>query len=262
MEHKKRPKPTDVGLRDVVADGWWSMATGELTRGVKIRSTDTVIDVGCGDGGHSYFCARQGAEVLFIDMDTAKLAAAEEKIKASPAHAYRAILSDCNPIPLPDSTGDVIICTEVLEHVPDPRQFLQELARVAKPGARLVVTVPDARSEKLVGATAPEGYFKEPNHIRIFAEGELRDHVLATGLEIQSEQSLGSYWSMYMALSWLTSETEEILPIDNSHPIPDHWTRLWRELQNHPNGHLVMDRFNELLPRTHSIVALKPADPR
>ena len=262
MEHKKRPKPTDVGLRDVVADGWWNMATGELARGVKIRSTDTVIDVGCGDGGHSYFCARQGAEVLFIDMDAAKLAAAEEKIKASPAHAYTAILSDCNPIPLPDATGDVIICTEVLEHVPDPRQFLQELVRVAKPGARLVVTVPDARSEKLVGATAPKGYFKEPNHIRIFAEGELRDHLLASGLAIQSEQSLGSYWSMYMALSWLTSGTEEILPIDNSHPIPDHWTRLWRELQNHPNGHLVTDRFNELLPRTHSIVALKPASPR
>jgi len=65
-----------------------------------------------------------------------------------------------------------------------------------------------------------------------------------------------------MALSWLTSETEEILPIDNPHPIPDHWTRLWRELQNHPDGHLVMDRFNELLPRTRSIVAVKPAGPR
>ena len=79
----------------------------------------------------------------------------------------------------------MILCTEVLEHVSDPRQFLEELVRVAKPGARLVVTVPDARSETLVGAAAPEGYFKEPNHIRIFAEGELRDHVLASGLEIQ-----------------------------------------------------------------------------
>jgi hypothetical protein len=105
--------------------------------------------------------------------------------------------------------------------------------------------VPDARSEKLVGATAPEGYFQEPNHIRIFAEGELREYLLASGLVIQSEQNLGSYWSMYMALSWLTSETDEILPIDNAHPIPDHWTRLWRALQDHPNGHLVTENFNE-----------------
>lgn len=259
MEQGKRPKPTDVGLRDAVADGWWSMASGELTRGVKIRSTDTVIDVGCGDGEHSYFCARQGAEVLFVDMDAAKLSAAEKKIRASPAHAYRAILSDCNPIPLPDATGDVIICTEVLEHVADPRQFVEELVRVAKPGAHLVVTVPDARSEKLVAATAPEVYFQEPNHIRTFDQGELRAHLVDSGLEIQSEQSLGSYWSMYMALSWLTSGNEENLPIDNDHPIPDHWTRLWRALQDHPNGHLVTGRFNELLPRTHSIVARKPA---
>ena len=235
------------------------MAAGELTMGVKIRSTDTVIDVGCGDGEHSYFCARQGAEVIFIDMDAAKLSGAEKKIRASPAHAYRAILSDCNPIPLPDATGDIIICTEVLEHVTDPRQFLEELVRVAKPGAQFVVTVPDARSEKLVAATAPDMYFKAPNHIRIFAEEELRDYLIDSGLEIQNEQYFGSYWSMYMALSWLTSENDENLPIDNSHPIPDHWTRLWRALQDHPNGDLVMNSFNELLPRTHGIVARKPA---
>tara|TARA_R110001599_G_scaffold145321_1_gene327613 strand:- start:65337 stop:66125 length:789 start_codon:yes stop_codon:yes gene_type:complete len=259
MAQTKRPKPPDVGLRDAVGDGWWNMATGELTDGVKIRSTDTVIDVGCGDGENSYFCARQGAEVLFIDMDAAKLTCAEGKIRASPAHAYQAILSDCNPIPLPDATGDVIICTEVLEHVPDPGQFVRELVRVAKPGALLVVTVPDARSETLVGATAPKMYFEEPNHIRVFAEGALRDHLLAAGLEVQSEQNFGSYWSMYMALSWLTSETDENLPIDNTHPIPDHWTRLWRALLDHPNGHLVRDAFNELLPRTNGIVARKPA---
>jgi ubiquinone/menaquinone biosynthesis C-methylase UbiE len=256
MEQGKRPKPTHVGLRDFVGDGWWNMATGEITQGVKIRSTDTIIDVGCGDGGHSYFCARQGAEVIFIDMDAAKLAGTEAKIKASPAHAFRAILSDCSPIPLPDATGDIIICTEVLEHVADPRVFLQESIRVAKPGARLVITVPDARSEQLVGATAPEAYFQEPNHIRIFAEGELRALLLAAGLEIQSEQKHGSYWSMYMALSWLTSGTDE-MPIDNPHAIPDHWVRLWKALQDHPNGHLVRESLNELLPRTQSIVARK-----
>ena len=259
MDKGKSPRPTDIGLRDVVGDGWWNMATGELARGVKIRSTDTVIDVGCGDGGHSYFCARQGAEVLFIDMDDAKLASTEEKVKASPAHAYSAILSDCNPIPLPDASGDVIICAEVLEHVPDPLLIMKELARVAKPGAHLVVTVPDARSETLVGATAPDVAFQAPNHIRIFAEGELRKQLLSVGLDIQSEQNLGSYWSMYMALSWLTAGVEESFPIDNVHPIPDHWTRLWKLLQDHPDGRLVTDAFNELLPRTTSIVARKPS---
>ena len=258
MEQGKRPRATHVGLRDVVGDGWWNMATGELTTGVKIRSTDTVIDAGCGDGEHSLFCAKQGAEVLFIDMDAEKLSAAEKKIQASPAHAFKAILSDCNPIPLPDASGDVVICTEVLEHVQDPAQFLQELVRVAKPGAQLVLTVPDARSETLVGATAPAEYFEAPNHIRVFREGELRDCALASGLEIQREQSVGSYWSMYMALSWLTSETKESLPLDNPHPVTDHWVRLWKEIQDHPRGKLISDALNQLLPRTQCIVARKP----
>jgi SAM-dependent methyltransferase len=258
MNQDKGPRASHVGLRDVVLDGWLDMETGQLARGVKIRATDTVIDVGCGDGGYISFCARQGAEVIFIDRDQAKLAITEEKVKASPAHAYRAILSDCNPIDLEDGAGDVVICTEVLEHVDDPVKFIGELVRIARPGAQLLVTVPDARSEKLVGATAPAEYFEAPNHLRIFADGELRALLLDAGLEIEFEQSLGAFSGMYLALSWLTSESGEFLPMDNPHPITDNWTRLWKALQEHPKGALIRDAFNELLPRTRSIVARKP----
>ena len=258
MKEKKRPKATDVGLREWVKDGWLNGATGELTRGVKIRATHTVIDVGCGDGGIIAFCARQGAEVIFVDMDQAKLAATAARVEQSPARAYRAIESDCDPIPLPDGTGDVVICTEVLEHVPDPASFLSELIRVTKPGGQLLVSVPDARSEILIGATAPEGYFEPPNHVRVFAAGELRQLVENAGLQIESEQLMGAFWSMYLSLSYLTTETTDILPLDNPHPVTDHWTRLWVELENHPQGYLIRDALNQLIPRTLSIVARKP----
>jgi len=257
MEDVKRPLPATVGLLDALRDGWFNLATGELAPGVKIHATDTVIDVGCGDGGNILFCARQGAEVILVDQDEERLASTEAKVKATPAHAYRAIVSDCNPIPLPAETGDVVICTEVLEHVEDPRQFLSELVRIAKTGSSLLITVPDACSETLVGSTAPSGYFREPNHVRIFAAGELRNILLEAGLEIVGEQRLGCFWSMYMALSWLTSESDEILQINNPHPIPDYWTRLWQELQNYPGGDLVKDALNELIPRTHAFVLRK-----
>jgi 2-polyprenyl-3-methyl-5-hydroxy-6-metoxy-1,4-benzoquinol methylase len=257
MKEGKRPKATDVGLREWVLDGWLNSASGELTRGVRIRSTDTIIDVGCGDGGIIAFCARQGSEVIFIDRDEEKLAATEERIKRSPAHAYRAIASDCNPIPLADGTGDVVICTEVLEHVPDPGKFLGELIRITKPGGQLLVTVPDARSEKLVGSSAPAGYFEAPNHIRVFAADELRELMLEAGLQIESEQLMGAFWSMYLSLSYLTTDTTDILPLDNPHPVTDHWTRLWLELQKHPQGQLIRDALNQLIPRTLSIVARK-----
>jgi SAM-dependent methyltransferase len=259
MTEADRPKAATVGLQDRVLEGWFNGKTGELARGVRVRATDTVIDVGCGDGGFIGFCARQGAEVLFIDRDRDRLAATEARIKTSPARAYRAIESDCDPIPLEDGTGDLVICTEVLEHVADPVKFLAEVIRIAKPGAQLLITVPDARSEKFVGATAPPQYFQEPNHIRIFSAEEFRSLLVDAGLEIESQQFMGCFWSMYWPLSWLTCEPEGGgLPIDNPHPITDHWTRLWLEVQRHPNGDKIRDTLNQLLPKSQSIVARKP----
>lgn len=257
MTEGGRPTAPNVGLVDRMREGWFNRKTGELVQGVHVRSSHTVIDVGCGDGGIIGFCAGQSAEVLFIDSDENRLVATEERIRVSPARAYRAILSDCNPIPLEDATGDLVICTEVLEHVPDPALLLGELVRVAKPGARLLVTVPDARSEQLLAATAPPEYFQAPNHIHIFSAEDFRDLILNAGLQVEKQQSLGCFWSMYLTLSWLTDPPGDGTNIDNPNPIPDHWTRLWQEVQRHPQGDRVQAALNELLPRTQSIVARK-----
>jgi len=152
-----------------------------------------------------------------------------------------------------------VICTEVLEHVQDPAQFLGELIRVTRPGAKLLITVPDARSEQFVGATAPPQYFQEPNHIRVFSEDEFCRLIRSAGLEIESRQFMGCFWSVYWPLSWLTAEPGSPgLPIDNRHPITEHWTRLWQEVQQHPDGGKIRDALNALLPKSQSVVAIKP----
>lgn len=258
MSEQTRPRAADVGLADRRLDGWLNGATGEITRGVRVDATDTVIDVGCGDGAFVHFCARQGAEVYFIDRDEARLARTSAKIASSPARGYRAILSDCDPIPLDDGIGDLVICTEVLEHVPDPRKFLGELIRITRPGGQLLITVPDSRSEQFVAVSAPPQYFQEPNHIRVFSKEDFRDLVLGAGLHIESHQFMGCFWSVYWPLAWLTCEPDSGLPLDNKHPITEHWTRLWQEVQRHPQGYKIRESLNELLPKAQSIVARKP----
>lgn len=51
-------------------------------------------------------------------------------------------VSDITKIPVPDASFDVILCTEVLEHVPRPIEALAEMARITKPGGRLILTAP------------------------------------------------------------------------------------------------------------------------
>jgi 2-polyprenyl-3-methyl-5-hydroxy-6-metoxy-1,4-benzoquinol methylase len=258
INERKRPTAGAVGLRDWVAEGWFNGKTGELTQGVRVRATDTVVDVGCGDGAIIGFCARQGAEVYCIDRDAERLATTEAKVRDSPARAYHVVLSHCDPIPLDDAIGDLVICTEVLEHVPDPRKFMDELVRITRPGAQLLITVPEARSEQFVAATAPPEYFQEPNHIRLFSAEDFRELVAGAGLEIEDQQFRGCFWSMYWPLAWLTSEPGTGLPTENAHPITEHWTRLWEEVQQHPQGHRIRDALNQLLPKSQSIVARKP----
>jgi SAM-dependent methyltransferase len=50
--------------------------------------------------------------------------------------------SDITEIPVPDASFDVILCTEVLEHVPEPIKAVHELARILKPGGKLLMTAP------------------------------------------------------------------------------------------------------------------------
>ncbi len=50
--------------------------------------------------------------------------------------------SDIVSIPVPDASFDVILCTEVLEHVPEPIEALREMSRILKPGGRLLITAP------------------------------------------------------------------------------------------------------------------------
>jgi SAM-dependent methyltransferase len=110
----------DVGLRDAVLSGWYQAQTGELFQGLAISAADTVLDVGCGDGGSAHFCASRGASMIVTDVDATKVEATKRLLASIPAREIRAMVSDSNPLPLEDGAASVVISTEVLEHVDDP----------------------------------------------------------------------------------------------------------------------------------------------
>lgn len=52
------------------------------------------------------------------------------------------IVSDITDIPMPDESFDAVLCSEVLEHIPEPTHALDEFARLLRPGGMLILTAP------------------------------------------------------------------------------------------------------------------------
>lgn len=116
---RKRRDFTSPGLRGFIA-----AAARETPPGSR------VLDAGAGESPYRPLFAH----CEYVAQDFA----------ANPCKVYGPLdlISDITAIPAPDASFDVIVCTEVLEHVFDPRAALKEFARLLKPGGRLVLTVP------------------------------------------------------------------------------------------------------------------------
>lgn len=93
-------------------------------------------------------------------------------------------------IPLPDGTADVVLCTEVLEHVPNPHQVVAELARLLKPGGSLYLTVPFSAREHQV----PYDFFRYTQYgVRYLCE--------QAGLEVEYVRPVrGDFYRAYCVL--------------------------------------------------------------
>jgi SAM-dependent methyltransferase len=106
-----------------------------------------VLDYGCGPGDDLVGFLHTGRAGKAIGMDVSQkaldLAAAKLKLYGfGPERAELIKVSDSDPrVPLPDASVDCIYSEGVLHHVSRPLEVLRELARVARPGARMCVMV-------------------------------------------------------------------------------------------------------------------------
>jgi ubiquinone/menaquinone biosynthesis C-methylase UbiE len=245
--------PFAVGLRDSIDSGWYNIEKCEIFEGVPIYSTDVVVDVGCGDGGAIRFCANQGAEVIFLDLNATKVKSIREELLDTSAKSIRGIVGSAEEIDLAEGTADKIICTEVIEHVDNPEKVMSELFRIGKPGALYVLTVPEQSGEDLMKDTAPKGYFEKPNHIRIFDQESFKALVEASGLEVIKQHTLGAYWSVFFSIFWNSGQPLSP-PWD---PALVSWTKTWHNILEHKNGTIIKNALNKALPKNQVIVARK-----
>jgi ubiquinone/menaquinone biosynthesis C-methylase UbiE len=104
-----------------------------------LRGAKEILDVGCGAGQiarHLLKYTDADARITCFDLSNPMVRRARRRLKSD---RPRYLVADVTRLPLADESFDCVTCGYVLEHVPDPRAGLSELARVMKPGARMLL---------------------------------------------------------------------------------------------------------------------------
>lgn len=105
---------------------------------VKKRKPKTVLDVGCGEGFTLERLRKQNIGEKLEGVDFLKTAIEIGKKAHPELHLKEGTIYD---LPYKDKSFDLVICSEVLEHLEDPKKALSELERVAK--KHIVLSVPN-----------------------------------------------------------------------------------------------------------------------
>jgi ubiquinone biosynthesis O-methyltransferase len=101
-------------------------------------SAKRVLDVGCGDGEFAVELAKRGAIVTGIDASTAMIDAAKARAKQHDAGVvFRVAMAE--HLPFPAEQFDVVTAITILCFVEDAAPVFREIARVLRPGGRLVI---------------------------------------------------------------------------------------------------------------------------
>jgi SAM-dependent methyltransferase len=116
---------------------------GQLIRpaAFDVRGCKRILDAGCGNGRYTRFLVRHAdrdAQITAFDLSLRMLKRARRRVRSP---RVTLVSADLTRLPYPDKYFDAIICGWVLEHLPDPRPGLRELARVLRPGGKLLLLV-------------------------------------------------------------------------------------------------------------------------
>lgn len=116
---------------------WLASMLGRLPAGQRI------LDAGAGELRNKSLCAH----LEYVSQDFGQYdGVGDEKGLQTQRWDTRQVdlICDITAIPQPDQSFDAILCSEVLEHLPEPARALDEFSRLLKPGGKLILTAPFA----------------------------------------------------------------------------------------------------------------------
>ena len=189
------------------------MLTFDFNR-ININPEGTMLDLGCGEGRHIFGVMEKFPNLKCIGLDPhiESLDKAFEGLKflESISNTKTNFLSgSAYSLPFSDDSFDLVVCSEVLEHLHDYKDAIKEINRVLKPGGQFLASVPAEFPEKICWLLS-EDYQNQPGgHLRIFKKNELIKEIAEHNFSFESSQRFHSIHSAYWWLRCLFWKSQE-----------------------------------------------------
>ena len=171
-----------------------------------------VLDVGCGGGILADSMARKGADVLGIDLATKALKVAQlHAIEAKTTGVrYQETSAEALAAEQP-GTFDVVMCMEMLEHVPDPASVVKACAALVKPGGYVFFSTINRNAKAFLFAIVGAEYLLNllprgtHEYAKLVKPSELAEYCRAAGLTLQHTK--GMQYNPFTRHYWLNADT-------------------------------------------------------
>ena len=180
LARKRRRSPEDYrAMQEYIAE----RTVAELgDRGIELGEC-AVLELAAGHGGYSKVLNRRAKTFLANDLN------------ADPFFAERCIpfkaFDVTKPFPLSSGSFDLVYCSSLIEHLPEPANLLRECRRVLRSGGRLYLSFPPFYSLAMVG-----GHTLQPYHF-LGEKWALRLHNWHRGTAIESYERMWGNWGLY-----------------------------------------------------------------
>lgn len=145
-----------------------------------------VLDVGCGVGTLSLWLANQGAKVRGLDVSPRAISIATNAAQALGLDNVTFNVGELQP---GKEKYDLVLCSEVIEHVPDDQKLLDLIWTHLKPGGQLVLTTP-SRELWLYRLGYYRRFDQAVGHLRRYTVAEVVSLATQTGFEVECQRAV------------------------------------------------------------------------
>lgn len=175
-----------------------------------------ILDIGCGSGRHTcaaYQCrdvVAIGADINLRDLVTAKdRLNLHDQLGEHGGGTWGLSVADMTRLPFKNNYFDLVIASEVMEHIPEHENAAKEVIRVLKPGSMLVVSVPRYWPERICWGLSEDYCNSSQGHIRIYKSKELVALLESFGLKKWAIHYAHSLHTPFWWLKCLLGPTRE-----------------------------------------------------